>query len=180
MIDQKIGVSPHRVGGYERVTGTQVYVADIPLADVLHAKLVTIPCGRGRIIDIDASAAERVPGVRLVMTAADLPDPMPRFGPQLQDRPVIAVGETKFHGEAVAAVAADGHQAMGHQRVAEIDRQPPRRAVEPADDLAVELDLHHRHRLQDLEIDGLWPGDQTQKDGDDPDHRPLHARRRRR
>jgi len=35
-----------------------------------------------------------VPGVRFVMTAADLPDPMPRFGPQLRDRPVLAVGET--------------------------------------------------------------------------------------
>jgi CO/xanthine dehydrogenase Mo-binding subunit len=48
-----------------------------------------------------------VPGIRLVMTAADLPDPMPRFGPQLRDRPVLAVGETKFHGEPVAAVAAE-------------------------------------------------------------------------
>ena len=48
-----------------------------------------------------------MPGVRLVMTAADLPDPMPRFGPQLRDRPVLAVGETKFHGDPVAAVAAE-------------------------------------------------------------------------
>ena len=32
---------------------------------------------------------------------------MPRFGPQFQDRPVIAVGETHYHGEPVAAVAAE-------------------------------------------------------------------------
>ncbi len=32
---QKIGVSPHRVGGYERVTGAQEYLADIPFDDVL-------------------------------------------------------------------------------------------------------------------------------------------------
>jgi CO/xanthine dehydrogenase Mo-binding subunit len=32
---------------------------------------------------------------------------MPRFGPQLRDRPVLAVGETKYHGEPVAAVAAE-------------------------------------------------------------------------
>jgi CO/xanthine dehydrogenase Mo-binding subunit len=32
---------------------------------------------------------------------------MPRFGPQLRDRPVLAVGETKFHGDPVAAVAAE-------------------------------------------------------------------------
>ncbi len=109
--ERKIGVSPHRVGGYERVTGAQEYLADIPFEDVLYAKLVTIPCGRARLNDIDTSAAEAIPGVRLVMTAAGLPQPVPRFGPQYQDRPVLAVGETKFHGEPVAAVAADTKDA---------------------------------------------------------------------
>jgi CO/xanthine dehydrogenase Mo-binding subunit len=111
MTDLQIGTSPHRVGGYERVTGTQEYLADIPFADVLHAKLVTIPCGRARIISIDTSAAEAVPGVSLVLTADDLPQPVLRYGPQFQDRPVLAVGETKFHGEPVAAVAADSREA---------------------------------------------------------------------
>jgi CO/xanthine dehydrogenase Mo-binding subunit len=45
------------------------------------------------------------------MTAADLPQPMPRYGPQFQDRPVLAVGETKFHGDPVAAVAAETKDA---------------------------------------------------------------------
>ena len=70
-------------------------------------KLVALDVARARIVGIDTSAALAVPGVRLVMTAADLPDPMPRFGPQLRDRPVLAVGETKFHGDPVAAIAAE-------------------------------------------------------------------------
>jgi CO/xanthine dehydrogenase Mo-binding subunit len=107
----RIGASPQRVGGHDRVTGLQQYVADIRVADVLHAKLVTLACARARIVSIDTSAAERVPGVRIVMTAADLPQPVPRFGPQFQDRPVLAVGETKYHGEPVAAVAADTKDA---------------------------------------------------------------------
>ena len=106
-----IGDSPARVGGLDRVTGGQQYVADIHVADVLHAKLVTLDCARARIISIDTSAARQVPGVRLVMTAADLPQPMPRFGPQFEDRPILAVGETKYHGEPVAAVAADTKDA---------------------------------------------------------------------
>jgi CO/xanthine dehydrogenase Mo-binding subunit len=109
--DQLIGISPHRVGGVERVTGSQRYLADLPLEDVLHVKLVTIPVGRGRIIGIDRSAAQAVPGVKSVMTADDLPQPVPRYGPQYQDRPVLAVGETKFHGEPVAAVAAETRDA---------------------------------------------------------------------
>jgi CO/xanthine dehydrogenase Mo-binding subunit len=103
----QVGASPARVGGIDRVTGRQAYVADLPFDDVLHAKLVTLDCARARIVSIDTSAALAVPGVRAVMTAADLPQPVPRFGPQFQDRPVIAVDETHYHGEPVAIVAAD-------------------------------------------------------------------------
>ena len=106
-----IGGSPARVGGVARVTGHQAYVADLRLDDVLHAKLVTLNCARARIIAIDTSAALAVPGVRLVMAAADLPQPVPRFGPQFLDRPVLAVGETHYHGEPVAAVAAETRDA---------------------------------------------------------------------
>ncbi|MEI8332260.1 MAG: xanthine dehydrogenase family protein molybdopterin-binding subunit [Chloroflexota bacterium] len=111
MSTDRIGGSPNRVGGVGRVTGSQQYVADIRLPNVLEAKLVTLDCARARIISIDTRAAEQVPGVRLVMTAADLPQPVPRFGPQFRDRPVLAVGETKYHGEPVAAVAADTKDA---------------------------------------------------------------------
>ncbi len=111
MTSARIGTSPRRVGGDARVTGHQQYVADIHLPDELHAKLVTLPVARARIVAIDASAALAVPGVRLVMTAADLPQPVPRFGPQFKDRPVIATGETKYHGDPVAAVAADTKDA---------------------------------------------------------------------
>jgi CO/xanthine dehydrogenase Mo-binding subunit len=107
MNPDRIGGSPARVGGLDRVTGAQQYVADLRLDNVLHVKLVTLDCARARILSIDTSAALAVPGVRLVMTPDDLPKPMPRFGPQFVDRPVLADGETKYHGEPVAAVAAD-------------------------------------------------------------------------
>lgn len=110
-VERTIGASPHRVGGYERVTGEQQYLADLPLEGALVAKLVTIPCGRARIISIDTSAARAVPGVELVISADDLPQPVARFGPHHQDRPVLAVGETKFHGEPVVAVAAESRDA---------------------------------------------------------------------
>jgi CO/xanthine dehydrogenase Mo-binding subunit len=103
--------SPRRFGGPDRVTGRHRYVADIRLQDALQARLVTIDAARARIVEIDTSAAERVPGVVLVMTAADLPQPVPRFGPEWDDRPVLAVGETKYHGEPLAAVAAETKDA---------------------------------------------------------------------
>ncbi|MGZ4538959.1 MAG: xanthine dehydrogenase family protein molybdopterin-binding subunit [Blastococcus sp.] len=111
MTASQIGVSARRVGGADRVTGGQRFVGDVRLDNMLHVKLVTLDCARARIVAIDTSEAERVDGVRAVLTAADLPDPMPRFGPVHQDRPVLAVGETKFHGEPVAAVAAETEEA---------------------------------------------------------------------
>jgi CO/xanthine dehydrogenase Mo-binding subunit len=86
-------------------------MADIKLNDVLYVKLITLGVARAKIISIDATEAEQVPGVAFVFTADDLPKPMPRFGPQFQDRPILADGETKYHGEPVAAIAAESKDA---------------------------------------------------------------------
>jgi CO/xanthine dehydrogenase Mo-binding subunit len=111
MSEGRVGGSPARVGGFDRVTGRQAYVADIHLQDALNVNLVTLDCARARIVAVDTTAALAVPGVRLAITAADLPEPMPRFGPQFRDRPVLAVGETRYHGEPVAAIAAETRDA---------------------------------------------------------------------
>ena len=142
MIGVGIGASPERVGGLARVTGRQAYVADIHLDDVLHARLVGLPCARARIVSVDASAALAVPGVRLVLTTADLPRPMPRFGPQFQDRPVLAVDETKYHGEPVAAIAAetpDAAEAAAHLVRIEYEELPAVVSIAAALDPAAPL-----------------------------------------
>jgi CO/xanthine dehydrogenase Mo-binding subunit len=115
-----IGTSARRVGGYERVTGQQRFVGDIRLDRMLHVKLVTVDCAHARIDGIDTERAMSLPGVRAVISAADLPAPMPRFGPVYRDRPILATAETKFHGEPVAAVVADTEQ-IAEQAVALIE-----------------------------------------------------------
>ena len=102
-----LGRSIPRVGAFERVTGAQRYVADLRLENALQVKLVHLECARARLDRIDLEEAARVPGVRCVMSAADLPQPVPRYGPAYNDRPVLAVGETKFSGEPVVAIAAE-------------------------------------------------------------------------
>ena len=120
-----IGASPPRVGGPERVSGSLEYVADIRFRDVLHVKLVTLDVARARIGSIDTAPALEVPGVVAVITPADLPDPMPRFGPQLRDRPVLATGETKYHGEPVAAVAAETPEAAARAAaLVQVEHEP--------------------------------------------------------
>lgn len=106
-----VGTAARRLGGRERVTGEQAFVADIQLEGMLHVKLVTLDVARARIRGIETEAALAVEGVRDVMTFADLPSPMPRFGPAFQDRPILADGVTSYHGEPVAAVAAETQEA---------------------------------------------------------------------
>lgn len=102
-----VGTNAMRAGGTDRVTGNQAFVADLEIEGMAHLKLVTLNAARAKIISIDVSAALAVPGVLDVMTAADLPDPMPRFGPVFKDRPIMADAETQYHGEPVAVVAAE-------------------------------------------------------------------------
>jgi CO/xanthine dehydrogenase Mo-binding subunit/aerobic-type carbon monoxide dehydrogenase small subunit (CoxS/CutS family) len=106
-----VGTNARRLGGRERVSGVQQFLADIPLQGMLHVKLVTLDAARARIVSIDATEAHALPGVVDIITAQDLPTPVPRFGPVYKDRPVLAVGETKYHGEPVAAVAAESKEA---------------------------------------------------------------------
>src|SRR2546426_7453156 len=109
-----IGRSIPRLGGIERVTGAQKFAADIRLDNVLHVKLVSLPCARARINAIHVREAASISGVRCVMTAADLPQPIPHYGPVYADRPVLAGSETKFFGEPVAAIAADTEDDAEH------------------------------------------------------------------
>ena len=110
-VEPWVGANVRRFGGRERVSGNQQFLADIPLAGMLHVKLVTLDAARARIVSIDTTQARAVPGVVDVITADELPTPVPRFGPVYKDRPVLAVGETKYHGEPVAAVAAESKEA---------------------------------------------------------------------
>jgi len=101
-----IGKSVQRRGIEERVKGSLKFAADLKFDNMLHVKLVRLNCAHARIISIDTTEAYKLDGVRYILTAEDLPKPMPRFGPFVDDQPVIATGETKFYGEPLAAVAA--------------------------------------------------------------------------
>ncbi len=111
---RSVGADVSRAGGVERVNGSQPFLADLDIAGMAHLKLVTLDVGHARIRGIDATRALAVPGVLDVITAADLPQPVPRFGPAYRDRPVIAVDETRYHGEPVAAVVAESKDVAAY------------------------------------------------------------------
>ena len=104
-----IGQSVVRGEGPDKVTGKSVYAADVSLPGMLWGKALRSPFPHARIVGIDTSQAKAVPGVRAVITAADLPDAL--VGRRLRDMPVLARDVVRFVGEKVAAVAAETQEA---------------------------------------------------------------------
>jgi CO/xanthine dehydrogenase Mo-binding subunit/uncharacterized protein (UPF0261 family) len=118
----EVGQPVLRYGGADRTTGAQRFLADLTFVGAAQVTLVTIPCGCADIVSVDTSAATSIPGVIAVLTADDLPDPMPRFGVSHQDRPVLAAGHVSYHGEPVAAVVAETlDQARDAARAVRVD-----------------------------------------------------------
>lgn len=100
-----IGLSIPRFDAPEKVTGRTAYVADLQLPGMLHASLLRSPYAHARITRVDASRARALPGVRAVLTAADVPELKP--GAKTRAHAILAIDRVVFAGQPVAAVAAD-------------------------------------------------------------------------
>lgn len=98
-----------RVEGRDKVTGAARYAADITRPGMLHAAFAGSPYPHARVVSVEVESARRVPGVRAVLTGADVRPA--RFGRRLQDWPVLAWDRVRFIGDRVAAVAADSLEA---------------------------------------------------------------------
>ena len=109
-----VGTRPIRPDGVPKVTGRALYGADLKLPGMLYGKVLRSPHAHARIKSIDTSAAEKLPGVKAVMTAADLPQQkFDYIGPERVaqnfwhiTRNIMAREKVLYEGHAVAAVAA--------------------------------------------------------------------------
>ena len=101
-----VGKSLPRIDALEKVTGQARYGADMALPGMLYGKVLRSPFPHARILNIDTSRAERLPGVRAIVTGKDLPGKKVGFIPATRDLPPLAWDKVRFIGEGVAGVAA--------------------------------------------------------------------------
>ena len=111
-----VGTRPVRHDGVDKVTGRAKFGADVHAVDLLHGKVLRSPHAHARIKSIDTSKAMQLPGVKAVVTSADLPEPPNEpvsvgEGPMVNLRyissNVLARGKVLYKGHPVAAVAAE-------------------------------------------------------------------------
>jgi carbon-monoxide dehydrogenase large subunit len=98
-----------RIDGRDKVSGKTQFTADVHRPNMLWAAYATSPHAYARVRSVDTAAARAVPGVKAVLTAADI-GPL-RFGRQVFDWPVLAYDVVRFIGDRVAAVAAETREA---------------------------------------------------------------------
>ncbi len=99
-----IGQSVARLDVHEKVTGAAIYADDIRFGkELLYGRIKRSPHPHALIKSIDTSKAEKLPGVKVIVTGADFPN---HIGLYLKDKYIFARGRVRFVGEQVAAVAA--------------------------------------------------------------------------
>ena len=109
-----------------KAMGRTEYTVDKTARNMLWARLVRSTVPHGYIRDVFTEAARAVPGVKAVLTAADVP--ATRFGPFVHDQEIIARDKVRFAGEIVAAIAATSLEAADEAAELvrlEIDPLPP-------------------------------------------------------
>jgi xanthine dehydrogenase YagR molybdenum-binding subunit len=110
-----VGRPVSRVDGRAKVTGAARYAAEFDVPRLAHAALVSSTIAKGRIVAIDTAAAERVDGVRAVITHLNAPrlayvpfderpDVDPQSGEQLR---VFQDANVLFSGQPIGVVIAD-------------------------------------------------------------------------
>ena len=114
-----VGDSPLRPDGVPKVKGQFAYSSDLWGENMLWGATLRSPHPRAKITGIDVSGALKVPGVRAVLTADDVPG-RKTYGLEIPDQPVLAWDEVRYQGEAVALVAAD-HPETARRAVRRID-----------------------------------------------------------
>lgn len=120
---KSVGTRPIRPDGIDKVTGRARYGADFNMPGQLVSRILRSPHAHARIVRIDTKKAEALPGVKAVITWADLPD-LTEGDAGLYDilDNCMARGTALYDGHAVAAVAAiDARTAREALKLIEID-----------------------------------------------------------
>jgi CO/xanthine dehydrogenase Mo-binding subunit len=136
-VEGKIGDSPKRPDGRQKVTGEFAYSSDLWLDGMLWGSTLRSPHPSARIRAIDITEALKLPGVHAVLTHEDVPG-LKTYGLEHKDQPVLAIDRIRYQGEAVALVAAD-HPETARRAAARIsvDYEPlaavtdARKALDP-------------------------------------------------
>ena len=149
-----IGQRVHRVDGPEKVTGSAKYTFDMVLPNMLYGKILRSPHPHAKILNIDTSQAEKLIGVKAVVTGKDTlgkKQGIWRRFPELCDEEILCREKVRYIGDPVAAVAAiDEDTAEEALDLIEVEYEPLPAVFDPLE--AIKEDAPQIHEGVELNI----------------------------
>lgn len=160
---ERLGKRANRLDAIDKVTGRARYASDLTLPGMLHGVIVRSDRPHARILSINTRAALELPGVEVVVTAADAPgkfgtttaqsteeieaaeaEAPGKFGEAIKDQPVFAHDRVRYIGEPIAAIAAQSEDiARTAAQLVEIAYEDLEPLFDPEDALAEGAPLIH-------------------------------------
>jgi CO/xanthine dehydrogenase Mo-binding subunit len=139
-----VGRSVPRNDVLYKVRGKAKYAANISMPGMLHARFVRSTHPYARIKRVNVSKAKALPGVRCVLTGADIPDDRLNVGSLVKDTPILAKTIVRHVGEPIVAIAADTLAiAQAATELVDIEYEPLTPVLTPTEALAEHAPLLH-------------------------------------
>jgi len=111
-----------RVDAVDKVTGKAQYTDDLSRPGMLYCAILHSPIAHGKILNIDTSKAQKLPGVRAIITGKETGDIMFGVSPARYDETILCIDKVRYVGDEVAAVAAtDIDSALEAVSLIEVD-----------------------------------------------------------
>ena len=163
-----VGTRPIRHDGLDKVVGSAKFGADTQLSGMLHGKVLRSPYAHAKILGIDTSKAEALPGVTAVVTSKDFPIignvtiDLAEGGSRLLAEHIMADDKARYKGHAVAAVAAtSAHIAEAALELIEVDYEVLKPVLSIKEAMADDAPLLHDNLTTHFKIERFARGDDT-------------------
>ena len=155
---------PHR-DAIEKVKGAAVFTSDMKMSGMLYGKVLRSKLPHARILSIDVSKAERLKGVRAVLTSKDTPMIRYSISPTWADKLILVDKKIRYIGDEIAAVAAvdeeTAEEALSLIKV-ELEEIPsvydPLQAMQPGAPLVHEATAQNISKTLEMECGSVDDG----------------------
>jgi 4-hydroxybenzoyl-CoA reductase subunit alpha len=101
-----VGKRLPKLDAFDKSTGRAIYTDDISFPNMLYGKTLLSPHAHAKILSINTERAKSLPGVKLILTGADVPELTYGTSPARYDENILAKDKVRFVGDVIAAVAA--------------------------------------------------------------------------
>lgn len=148
-----IGARVPMIDSVDKVTGKGIYTDDLVLPETLVGSILHSPHAHARILSIDTSTAERLPGVKAVVTGRETPV---KYGilPVGHDETIFATDKVRYVGDNVAGVAAESAEIAAEAlRLIKVEYEILPAWFDPEKSMQAEDGLIHEDKPHNIEKD---------------------------